>query len=473
MTSTSKAVAEEHGDEDLYRLRPEDVKEPPIGWRQSLRYLGPGLVLSAAVVGSGELIVTTALGAEVGFALLWLVVFSTLVKVAVQIELARWAISTGEPALTGLNKMPPKLGRLGWVNLVWLIGALAKVLQLGGVVGGVVAACSILLPIAGGPLSFPSTLIWTIVVVAATVGLQYSTRYSRVERVAVGLVALFSLVIVVVAFGLVPFTPFAYTADEVLGGLSFSVPAGALGVAVAMLGITGIGADEMTNYTYWCLEKGYARWSGPPDGSQDWQRRAAGWIKVMYKDAFVSWIIYTFGTIAFFMLGAAVLHPQGLVPEGNEMITTLSRTFTDTMGGWASTVFLLGAVIVLGSTMWASTASNPRQYTNFLGVVGLIDWSNARTRLRWIRTFTIAMPIVWGVSYLFLRSPVLMVQIGGIAGAVFLMALVVAVWYLRKYETDSRLHGGRAFKVVLLVSSVAVLLLGVYALLEVFGVSVG
>ena len=32
------------------------------------------------------------------FVLLWLVVFSTLVKVAIQIELARWTIVTGEPA---------------------------------------------------------------------------------------------------------------------------------------------------------------------------------------------------------------------------------------------------------------------------------------------------------------------------------------------------------------------------------------
>jgi hypothetical protein len=29
----------------------------------------------------------------------------------------------------------------------------------------------------------------------------------------------------------------------------------------------------------------------------------------MYKDAFVSWLIYTFGTLAFFIMGASVLQP--------------------------------------------------------------------------------------------------------------------------------------------------------------------
>jgi hypothetical protein len=99
-----------------------------------------------------------------------------------------------------------------------------------------------------------------------------------------------------------------------------------------MFGITGVGADEITFYTYWCVEKGYARWA----------RRANGWISVMYKDAMLSWFIYTFGTLAFFVMGAAVLQPQGLVPEGDAMITTLSRMYTDAIGEWANVLLLNG-----------------------------------------------------------------------------------------------------------------------------------
>ena len=80
-----KSVAED----DAYHLTPEGMQEPPRGWGQSLRYFGPGLILSASIVGSGELIATTTLGAQAGFAILWMVIFSTLVKVAVQVEFAR------------------------------------------------------------------------------------------------------------------------------------------------------------------------------------------------------------------------------------------------------------------------------------------------------------------------------------------------------------------------------------------------
>ncbi|MGH3344832.1 MAG: Nramp family divalent metal transporter [Carbonactinosporaceae bacterium] len=458
--------------EDSYVLTPEGIKDPPEGWRASLRYFGPGLILSASIVGSGELIATTTLGAQAGFVILWMVVFSTLVKVAVQVELARWTISTGEPALTGYNKVPPKLGRLGWVNLLWIVLALSKILQIGGIVGGVAVAFSILLPIGGPPLGFTSTLIWTAIVVAGSIALLYSNRYSLIERGAVLMVVVFSIVTVVIAAGL-PLTPFAYDAGDIVSGLTFTIPAGALGAAIAMFGITGVGADEITFYTYWCVEKGYARWVGPADGSQARAQRARGWIKVMYRDAALSWVIYTFSTLAFFIMGAAVLKPQGLVPEDNQMIVVLSRTYTDTLGDWASTLFLVGAIAVLGSTLWAAVPSWARMYTNLLATAGVLDWQDVRTRLRWIRIFTVALPIIWGVAYLLIESPVIMVQIGGVMTGVFLLAVVAAVWYLRRTEIDPALYGGTLFNAVLVISSIAIALLGVYTAATVFGFTVG
>jgi Mn2+/Fe2+ NRAMP family transporter len=454
---------------DPYTLTAEGIKEPPVGWRASFRYLGPGLILSASIVGSGELIATTTLGAQAGFALLWLVIISTLVKVAVQVELARWTIATGKPALTGYNEVPPRFGRIGWVNVLWAVLALVKFLQLGGIIGGTALACSILLPIGGDPLAFVSLLFWTSVLAVGSIALLYSNRYSLIERGAFVLVVVFSIVTVLIALGL-PITPFAYDAADIGSGLTFLIPVGALGAALAMFGITGVGADEITFYTYWCLEKGYARWAGPNDGSEEWVRRANGWIRVMYKDALVSWVVYTFGTLAFYVMGAAVLNPQGLLVEGNEMITTLSRVYTDVLGEWASVIFLVGAIAVLGSTMWGAIPSWARMYVNWLATVGVLDWHDGVVRTRWIKGFTVALPLLWGVVYLWIQSPVIMIQIGGVMTGVFLVAVVIAVYYLRRTETDPRLHGGRGFAVVLGVSSVAIALLGVYTLLQVFGV---
>ncbi len=56
---------------------------------------------------------------------------------------------------------------------------------------------------------------------------------------------------------------------------------------------------------------------------------------------------------------------------------------------------------------------------------------------------------------------------------VFLPAVVIATWYLRRTQVDPALHGGTWFNTLLLVSSVAISLLGLYTVLNVFGITIG
>ncbi|NGN64384.1 divalent metal cation transporter [Streptomyces sp. A7024] len=457
---------------DSYELRAEDVRTPPRTLRERMRYLGPGFVLTASVVGSGELIVTTSLGAKAGFALLWLVILGAAVKVWVQVELARWTILNGETALAGYGKVRPRIGRMGWINWLWIGLDLAKNFQRGGVIGGTAAACSIAWPIAGGELSRTSLVTWTVIVTVVSVLLMSSARYSVVERITTLSVALFTSSTIALALSL-PFTPYSYSAGDLGSGLSFAIPAGAVGLALAMFGSTGVGADDMTNYTYWCLEKGYARWTGPDDGTEERARRAAGWLKVMQLDVLVSWVVCTLTTLSFYIVGASVLAPQKAVPEGNDVITTVSRIYTDTLGPWAEVLFLVGAVTVLFSTHVAAVAAVPRLWTNTLGLMGVIDWHDLAVRTKWLRIFTFVLPVIWAVMYLFVQSPLLLLQIGAIGNAIFLLAVLVAVWHLRTTEVDRRFRAGSWVTAVLAVSTVAITGLAVYSLLEVFGVSVG
>lgn len=450
--------------QDPYELTKEGIKDPPVGWGASLKYLGPGMILTASIVGSGELIATTTMGSTAGFALLWMVIFSCAVKVGLQVELARYAIATGTPTLTAFNMVPPKIGPFGWINWIWMIFAATKWIQVAGIVGGVAQVFQIWFPI--------NLTVWTAVTVVVTIALLFSNAYGLIERGAFYLVVLFSIITVVIAFGL-PFTPFAYTLQDVASGLSFQIPPGTLAVALAMFGITGVGSDEISMYPYWCLEKGYARWTGPNDGSEAWLRRAKGWLSVMHKDVLVSFVIYTFATMAFFLMGAAVLFKQNIRPEGAgtvTMIASLARMYTDTLGPWAMHGFLLGALAVLGSTLWAAVPSWSRQWANWMAIGGFFEWKNPSTRIRVIRAWTVFLPLIWGVVFLYVQQPVQMVWIGGIATSLFLFVLVVAIWYLRQTYTDKRLYGSTAFNALLLVSSIAIGWIALNSLLQVFNI---
>src|SRR5207244_4194936 len=78
---------------DPYEFHPEDVVEPPRSFFGIPRRIGPGIILSASIVGSGELIATTTLGAEVGYVAMWIIILSCIIKPAVQSEMGRYIIA--------------------------------------------------------------------------------------------------------------------------------------------------------------------------------------------------------------------------------------------------------------------------------------------------------------------------------------------------------------------------------------------
>ena len=82
------------------------VKSPPTGWLNSLRSLGPGVIIVGTIVGSGELVTTTLLGAKVGFVVLWLIIVSCLVKVIIQEQWAYYVITSGGTLLDATSSIP-------------------------------------------------------------------------------------------------------------------------------------------------------------------------------------------------------------------------------------------------------------------------------------------------------------------------------------------------------------------------------
>lgn len=134
----------------LDRRTPECIVEPPSSVLEIVKQIGPGLIIAANIVGSGELIMTTKTGAEAGIALLWLILLGCVVKVFVQLELGRFTISHGQTTLSSLNRVPgPRIRGISWVVLLWGFMMLTTVGQLGGIVGGVGQALALTFPMTG------------------------------------------------------------------------------------------------------------------------------------------------------------------------------------------------------------------------------------------------------------------------------------------------------------------------------------
>lgn len=449
------------------------IQDPPTSLGKALRQIGPGLVLAASIVGTGELVATTSLGAQAGFVLLWLVLLSCVIKVFTQVELGRLAITRGETTLQMLNTLPgPRLGA-SWMCWVWLIMTLATQAQIATMEGLIGQAATMAFPnlsaTMAGATGIRSDILWAGLTALAAIALLVSGGYTRLERITTILVALVTGFTVTWAVGL-QFTDYAVSTADIASGFTFAFPAGAAALALTAFGITGVGASELFAYPYWCLEKGYGRSVGPRDASESWAIRARGWLRVMKLDAWFSMGVFTVATLSFYFLGAAVLNQSDANLKGAAMIERLSRMYADPLRNTAlaslapATVvgFLVGAWAVLFKTLYVATAGNAHITADLLGLAGAYRADDARKRARAADLFHVLYPILAFVLYVAWPNPLLLVQIGGLAQAVTLPLIAGAALYLRYRDHDPRVGPSRlsdlgAWLAFLSVTSVAIL----------------
>ncbi len=442
---------------DPYALTPDAVADPPRTLGLMLRQIGPGLILAGAIVGTGELIQTTHLGAKAGFVLLWLVLLSCFVKVFVQVELGRYAIASGKPTMTAFRHMG---GAGNFIGLCWVIMMLMTQLQLGAMVGGVGQALHLALPAVsgsmGGAAAARPELPWAVLTALATCVLLAVGSYKLVERGSTVMVVMFTFG-TILCVALLPAVGHPIPWAQVASGLTFQLPHEAIPAAIAMFGITGVGAAELVAYPYWCIEKGYARSAGPADGSDARLVRARGWVRVMHVDAWVSMAIYTLSTLAFFFLGATVLYGQGGLPGTVAAMTDALRSMYEPVlgAGGAKWFIVVGVIAVLYSTLYAATAANARALVDFLRVNGVVTLRAPGDRMRWVRVFCVLFPLADLLLFLFVKNPVLMVTIGGFVQAMMLPMLGGAALFLRYRRTDPRLRPGVVWDIFLWLSVAA------------------
>lgn len=311
--------------------------------------------------------------------------------------------------------------------------------------------------------------LWAALVSVVTAGLLLVGHYTLIQNVTTAMVALFTFVTVANVVALQWTATWAITPQDVMDGLSFRLPPQhapgsqtALATALKTFGIIGVGATELVAYPYWCLEKGYARFTGPRDDSPQWAERARGWMNVMRYDAWCSMVVYTIATVAFYLLGAAILGRTGLNPTGNELIRTLGVMYEPVFGRWAEVLFLLGAFAVLYSTFFVANAGHARVVTDGLRVMGLVA-GDAAVQRWWKRGLSGLLPLVCLTVYVLVPStPDQLVLLSGMMQALMLPMLSAAAIYFRYFRCDERIRPGRLWDACLWLSSLGMLVAGTY-----------
>ena len=554
---------------DAPQAKPDDgIKDPPNTVGGILRQLGPGLIIAGSIVGSGELIATTAVGAEAGFALMWLIIIGCVIKVFTQIEFGRYTIVNGRTTMDGLNEVPGPRVHVNWIVWYWLIMFSASLAQLGGIVGSVGQALTITKPLTSagalsnryqdlqikltvnqallqqntggdeekiaelnqertaltaeleeierpylateayrqvkaeldatrqqlatldsetsveakqlalrqqeleadekklrGPPSSHDEVIWAAIITSITIVVLVVGHYNLIQNFATVLVAGFTFITIGNLVHLQSLPDWRVNWEDLVAGMSFNMPPSGLATALMAFGIIGVGATELIQYPYWCLEKGYARWTGPRDDSAQWAARAAGWLRVMRWDAWASMLVYTFATIAFYLLGAAVLGRTGLNPAGSQMVRTLAEMYVPVFGEAAHMIFLFGAFAVLYSTFFVANASHARVCADAVRVFGLSSGGEKANRF-WTVVFCALFPLICLTVYGYVRAPKQLVLLSGLMQAIMLPMLGAAALYFRYRRCDDRVRPGKLWDICLWISGAGLLLAGGWAFFD-------
>ncbi len=404
------------------------MHKAPKTFIERLKFIGPSVIVTGSVVGSGSIVMTPLLGAAAGFLLLWWLLLSMWSKPIIQAEISRYVVVTKKTFLEAFADMPGFKTTIQGKTTSWLVwfmflGVIPSIAGMGGLAGAVAEAGNTMLPL----LSIEG---WVVVSCLLTWLLLYFGSYKSLEKTLLVMVLFFSFMTLIIAISM-QLTEYQVSFTLISQGLTFSFPTEYLPLALAVFGFTGISYGEIMAYTYWCLEKGYANNSGND------LEETKHWIRTMQTDVWVTVFFITLGTLPFFFLGAGVLNN---VPELQEslatssfwdvdVISSLQNMFSLVLGGWAKWLFIILAFFVLFSTLLSGTAAFTRTISDYLISMGLVK-EKIDTRGKLIKLIAFLIPFLSGLFYFILPNPITLLLIAGIWAAMGLPIVNIGALYL-------------------------------------------
>jgi Mn2+/Fe2+ NRAMP family transporter len=460
------------------------LPEPPaelhgrrIRWRTLVVFFGPGAIIASLGIGSGETVLASRIGAVFGYAALWLVIVGVLVKAAVVYASNRYITLTGEHPMQGMARLLP--GPRGWLPLV--VGVLA-IVSFPSVASGLATGIGSYLHLTfGGP-----ALAWGLGLLVLGAVLAALGGYTALERAQITIVALMVLLVVIAVFvsapqwgallgGLVP-QPLEYAgfvADKYP-----DIADRAIWVeAVVFIGGIGGGMYDYIGYTGLLREKRWGvlahdarddRTAAVLGDDEESRLRAKAWTRAPLYDVTLSFVAIAVITFAFIINGATILRPQGLAPDGEDVLTHQAS-----MLGIIAPIFLyfyvVAVVMVFFGTMYAMWEVYTRTtYESLQPLSARVRSAGTRGVRPWVFGYILVAAVLLTLTG---GDLVALISWANILGG----SIAIGIYGLGLVRLDRlvlppglRLH--RAARTATAVGSVALSVAGVVALLQNLGI---
>ena len=418
-----------------------------LGWFSAL---GPGVIALGVSIGSGEFLLGPAAFVKYGLAMLWVVGVAALLQTLLNVELMRYTLATGEPAVTGFMRTRPHSTFWAWFY------AILYFLQMGwpGWAGAAAGAVFFLfmkrLPVSveGGTVYAIGVGLFLLCALILTFGRRIERTLEFLNCIMVSVI-LGGLGILAVLF--VPGSTWlaavaGFAGYDVQHGAFEFIPPGAdfflLGAFAAYCGGGGVANLTLTN---WARDKGYGMSSivgfipaavggkkvalahsgstFKPDAASlvNWR----GWWRIVRVD---QWGVYFIGAILGMVL-PAVLYvtfvPAGSDIRGLGIAAALAQSVATQKGAIFGGVIAVLGVWLLFKTQLDILEAMTRAITDILwtGSSRIRAWRGGDVRV--VYYAVLAVITAWGIIALRLTQPIVLLALSAnMAGIVFIISSI-------------------------------------------------
>lgn len=361
----------------LEPLKTQDLPERTLPfWKMT----GPGAILVGLSIGAGELILWPWITARFGAGMAWAAALGVFIQLWLNFEIGRWAISTGESALTGYARL-----WRGFVPFFLVVNLVIMVLP-----GWARASGNALRALLSGPEGPGPDWVWTAITFVGIAVILFGpkTFYAALEKSISALVVIITLGMSYVFYRTVDVD----TLSEFGRGL---ISVGRIETAADFTGISFFsavvfaGAGGLGNllYAYYLRDKCIGMGARMPrlvnplrgeeeagaatgfifDESPENTRRFRDWFNFVRLDqTLYFWLLNTL-TMFLFMFGAlSVLHRNGIVPPQSNIVYELATILSGIMGTPGLYLYLIVGMAALFSTQLTFLDGGARVFADLL-----------------------------------------------------------------------------------------------------------
>jgi Mn2+/Fe2+ NRAMP family transporter len=363
---------------------------------------GPGLVVAATGIGSGDVVSASVGGANFGVALLWAIALGAFFKFVLNEGIARWQLATGTTVVEGWAEHLPAWVKIyfGAYLVVWTVAVSAALTNATGL--GIAN-------LTGGRISQPWGAVAHSLFGFGFVMLGGYAGFEKLMKTLVGIMGFSILACAILTF---------HNPVGVMQGLLLpTIPAGSGAQVLSLIGGIG-GSITILSYNYWMREEGM---SGPRYLSY-----VRGDVGIAYLfTALFGISVMLIANQAFFMSGVRITDAQA-VPRMAEMLGRILGPFGEiaySVGFWAA-VFasLLG--------VWQSV---PYLYADLYSIVKkLPPGERAQAVKVTARPYRLALLFLTLVPlpFAFMRRPIVIIWLYTIVGSLFVPFLAATLLYM-------------------------------------------